>query len=257
MSLTIESLTLNIGKTAVCKELSIQFNPGEIWAILGVNGVGKSTLLHHLIDLESASKHIKIDQNSLHHYKFHRKELAMKTGLLLQEYEYHFPCTVLEATLIGRHPYHSQWQWESKEDIEVATKALISTDLLDFKDRMVDTLSGGEKRRLNIATLLTQDPDYYLLDEPTNHLDLHAQIKILDLLQDHIQTNNKTGIIVIHDANLAYRYCSHVLMLFGQGKWASGTKKSMITADNLEQLYGQPIETLSNENQTIFVPRLS
>jgi len=76
-------------------------------------------------------------------------------------------------------------------------------------------------------------------------------------LKKHIQTHNKTGIIVIHDANLAYRYCSHALMLFGQGKWASGTKESMINANSLEQLYGQPIETLSNENQTIFVPRLS
>jgi len=257
MSLSIDQLTLRIGSTLVCKSLSIDFKPDEMWAILGVNGVGKSTLLHHMINIDSAcAAHIVIDDIPLLNYRHQRKKLAKKAGILLQEYEYNFPCSVFEATLIGRHPYQSQWQWETDEDIKIAEQALRKTELLEFKQRMVDTLSGGEKRRLNLATLLTQDPDYFLLDEPTNHLDLHAQIKIMELLKHHIQKQHKTGIIVIHDANLAYRYCDKVLMLFGEGKWQSGSTKEMINTHNLERLYGCPIDVLSNENQTVFTPSL-
>ena len=126
-------------------------------------------------------------------------------------------------------------------------------NMFDLKDRLTNTLSGGEKRRLNIATLLTQNPDYLLLDEPTNHLDLGAQIKILDLIKQHIKDNNKSGIMVIHDANLANRYCDKVLMLFGKGEWASGSVKNMINKKNLERLYHCSIQTLSNENQTVFL----
>lgn len=254
MTFKINQLSLSIGDIHVCKDLNLEIKPGELWAVLGVNGVGKSTLLHHIINVDDAtSNEIIIDGKPLSHYKHHRKQLAQKTGILLQDYEYNFPCTVLDAALIGRHPYLSKWQWESTEDLRITENSLELTNLMNLKNRLTNTLSGGEKRRLNIATLLTQDPDYLLLDEPTNHLDLSAQIKILDLLKQHILENNKSGIMVIHDANLANRYCDNVLMLFGQGKWASGSVKEMINTDNLERLYNCPIQELSNENQTVFI----
>ncbi|HFE36881.1 MAG TPA: ABC transporter ATP-binding protein [Gammaproteobacteria bacterium] len=255
MTFNIHQLTLNVADTLVCKDLTIRFNKNEICAVLGVNGVGKSSLLHHMIDCSSTSaRQIVIDETPLNEYQHHRKKLAQKTGILLQEYEYYFPCTVLEAVLIGRHPYLSQWQWETQHDIEIAEYALRQTGLFELKERMIDTLSGGEKRRLNLATLFTQDPDYYLLDEPTNHLDLHAQITMLDLLKKHIQQKNKTAIMVIHDANLAYRYCDTALMLFGDGHWAYDSTKKLINPKNLERLYGCPITTLSNQKQTVFIP---
>ena len=254
MSFKINQLSLHIGEITICKDLNINIEPGEFWAVLGVNGVGKSTLLHHMINVDDAiSDEIIIDDRSLSDYKHHRKHLAKKTGILLQEYEYNFPCTVLDAALIGRHPYLSEWQWESLEDLNITENALKRTDLIDLKDRLTNTLSGGEKRRLNLATLITQDPDYLLLDEPTKHLDLSAQIKILNFLKQHIQDNNKAGFMVIHDANLANRYCDNVLMLYGNGEWASGSTKEMINTNNLERLYNCPIQSLSNDSQTVFI----
>lgn len=254
MAFQINQLTLQISNKTICKDLCLTIKPGEFWAVLGINGVGKSTLLHHIINVDEAiSEEIIIDDKPLSDYKHHRKYLAQKTGILLQEYEYNFPCTVLDAALIGRHPYLSEWQWESPEDLNITENALEKTDLINLKYRLTNTLSGGEKRRLNLATLLTQDPDYLLLDEPTNHLDLSAQIKILTLLKKHIKDNNKSGLMVIHDANLANRYCDNVLMLYGNGEWASGTAKNMISTGNLERLYNCPIQELSNDNQTVFV----
>ena len=254
MSLLINKLTLSIGNTKICNALDLEVKPGEFWAVLGVNGVGKSTLLHHMINVDNAFvNEISINNKSLLHFKKQRKQLAKKVGILLQDYEYNFPCTVLDATLIGRHPYLSQWQWESENDLTIAEQSLTKTNLISFKDRLTNTLSGGEKRRLNIATLLTQDPDYLLLDEPTNHLDLGSQITMLNLLKHHIQSYNKSGIMVIHDANLAYRYCDNVLMLFGDGVWSTGPAKKLINTENLERLYHCPFKRMSVDNQTVFM----
>jgi len=255
MTIKVSDLSLSIGGKSVCQNLNIEFKPGEFWGILGINGVGKSTFLHHLIDISSANANsISIDDTPLADYIHHRKKLARKTGLMLQEYEYNFPCSVLEAALIGRHPHMSNWKWESADDLQIAELALKETNLLQLKNRQVSTLSGGEKRRLNFATILTQDPQYYLLDEPTNHLDLHSQVTILDFFKDKIIQENKSGIMVIHDANLAYKYCDKVFLLYGDGQWAAGKTSDLITIENLNRLFGCSFQILSNENTSVFVP---
>ncbi len=255
MAITVNNLTLSIAKKLVCRDLNVTFKEGQFWAILGVNGVGKSTLLHQLINVESQlSNNIVINDIRLTDYKKKQKAIAKLIGVVLQEYEYHFPCSVLEAALIGRHPHMSNWQWESDEDVLLAEDALNTTDLLSLKERLIDTLSGGEKRRLNLATVLTQNPTYFLLDEPTNHLDIKSQITILDLLKTKFLTEQKTGIMVIHDANLAYQYCDHVLLMYGNGDWAAGKTQDLMTVDNLAKVYDCPFQLIKNSSRSVFVP---
>lgn len=255
MAIKMKDLTLSIAGKKICDSLTVSFERGDFWAVLGVNGVGKSTLLHYMIDIEQAKgNEIVIADKPLADYAAQRKLLAQKAGILLQDYEYNFPCTVLEMVLIGRHPFISHWRWESDDDIEIAEQALSKCGLLEYKNRNIDTLSGGEKRRLNIATLLTQNPDYFLLDEPTNHLDLHAQVTMLKLIQQHIHDYNKTAIMVIHDANLANRYCNKVLMLFGNGQWQAGCVSELINAETLSRLYGCNIKTYANNEQIVYLP---
>ncbi len=253
MSILVDDLCLSIGEKLICEDLNIEFSAGEFWGILGVNGVGKSTLLHHLINCESTDN-ISIDGIALSDYKQKRKLLAKKTGILLQEYEYNFSCTVMETALIGRHPHMANWQWESDNDITIATQALTTTGLIDFKDRNIDSLSGGEKRRLNIATLLTQDPDYYFLDEPTNHLDLKSQMTVLTMLRNKFSNNDKTGIMVIHDANLAYQYCDNILLLYGNGKWKAGKTHEMINTKNLAEVYDCQFHCIEHQSTQYFIP---
>ena len=220
---------------------------------MGVNGIGKTTLLHSLAALHPVnSGQIILNNKELNQYK--KLTLAQHIGIMLQEYEYSFPCTVLEAALIGRHPFIKRWQWEDKHDQLLSNKALQQVSLEQMIDRDIHTLSGGEKRRLNLATLLTQNPDYFLLDEPVNHLDIKAQMEILTLLSLRFKQGKQCGIMVIHDPNMAYRFCDHILMLFDQGEWLSGKTIDVLNSDNLSRLYGCPVQTITDSNQKLFTP---
>ncbi len=253
MDLLTKDLDIQIGTQVICQQLNVKFQAGQFWGILGINGVGKTTLLYAL----SGLIHPQQGQIYLHNRnisRMNRKAIARKIGLLLQENEFSFPCNVLEAALIGRHPHLKNWQWENGNDHHIAIQALALTGLSKLKDRPTSTLSGGEKRRLNIATLLTQDPDILLLDEPTNHLDLKAQLEILTLFQQLIRQQNKTAIMVIHDPNLAVRYCDHILLLTGQGQWLSGETSRLINCTNLSRVYGCGIKKISSDDAAFYFP---
>jgi len=258
MSLNCHHLTLSIAGKTICRNLDVHYHPGEFWGIMGINGVGKTTLLKSLIGLyevdSSNDKNQCIQLNNQSIYAYSRAELARKTGIMLQEYEYNFPSTVLEATLIGRHPFLSHWQMEDEQDKQMALEALKKVNLGKLSQRSLNTLSGGEKRRVNLATLLTQNPDYYLLDEPVNHLDIKAQMNILTLLKQQFQQSGQCGIMVIHDPNLAYRFCDHILLLFNDGEWLAGKTSFILTKENLSRLYSCNIQHLKNGNDSFFIP---
>ena len=121
--------------------------------------------------------------------------------------------------------------------------------------RNVATLSGGERRRLGIATLLTQDTAILLLDEPTNHLDIHYQIQALDLLKRQSTDLGKSLLLVMHDVNLALRYCNRFLLLFGDGRHALGNAGQVITQASLERLYQYPLVSLQGPDGPVWLPR--
>lgn len=251
--LSAHQLSLSIAGKQICSDLNITFKPGEFWGILGINGAGKTTLLHTLIGLRNAEQgSVTLTQQNIQEYS--RIDLARRMGLMQQEYEYNFPATVLEATLIGRHPFIKSWQWENQQDHKLAQAALAMVGLDNLSDRSIHTLSGGEKRRVNLATLLTQDPDFYLLDEPVNHLDIKAQMEILSLLQQRFHQGNQCGIMVIHDPGMAYRFCDHILLLFNDDHWLSGTSQAMLTEVNLSRLYNCPIHQINDGQHRLFIP---
>ena len=182
------------------------------------------------------------------------RERARSLGILLQDYDDPFPSTVLETALIGRHPHLERWQLESDDDQRQAREALQHMDLAGFEARAVATLSGGERRRLAIASLLTQDPQLLLLDEPTNHLDLYHQVHALQLFA-HLTTDRKRALImVLHDVTSAVRYCDHALLLFGSGESLSGRITEVITEENLARLYGHPIRRLVGPDGAVWSP---
>ncbi|HEX2493845.1 MAG TPA: ABC transporter ATP-binding protein, partial [Steroidobacter sp.] len=218
--LACSQATIEVADRTLVRDLNLQIYGGSLTCILGCNGTGKTLTLHTLAGLRAPARGaVLLDGQPLEGWP--RKVRARRVGLLTQTTEDPFPSTALETVLIGRHPHIDFWRWESEADRELARAALTSVGLESFADRDVATLSGGERRRVALAALLTQNPDVFLLDEPINHLDPHHQLDMLKLMRAKADAGHAV-MMSLHDAGLAARFADEVVMLFGDGAWLSG-----------------------------------
>lgn len=233
------------------EDLDIDIEAGNFLAVLGPNGVGKSLALHTMAGLRPAdSGSVLLDGSRI--ADLNRQRVASKLALLPQYTEDIFPATVFDTVMIGRHPHIGRWRWETADDRNIALDALARVDLEGFSERDVLTLSGGERRRLAVAQVLTQQPAVYLLDEPTNHLDPQHQLDVLHLFRDKARAGD-TIVASLHDVNLAARFADRCLLLFGDGRWISGPSEEVLTEARLSELYSTPIVTLPWEDTRVFV----
>jgi iron complex transport system ATP-binding protein len=252
--LATSALHITIGTTTVCSDLELNINSGDRWCMLGRNGTGKTTLLHTLAGLRPPTAgNVILNDRPL--VQIPRKSVAQHIGLLFQDHADAFPASVLETVLTGRHPWLGPWQWESGKDLTIARNALQAVDLHNMEARLVNTLSGGERQRVSIACLLAQEPQLLLLDEPTNHLDIHHQIRMLELLQEQLAHHGKGLLLVMHDLNLAVRFCNRFLLLYGDGETAQGTAEVTLTQANLERLYQHPLQAIPGPHGMVWLPQ--
>jgi iron complex transport system ATP-binding protein len=244
-------LAVGVAGRTLVRALDLGVRGGTVTCVLGCNGAGKTLTLHTLAGLRApAAGEVTLDALAL--ARWPRKALARRLGLLTQNTDDPFPSTVLDTVLIGRHPHIDFWRWESDADRELARTALASVGLATFADREIGTLSGGERRRVAVATLLAQNPDVFLLDEPINHLDPHHQIDVLRLLRARADSGHAV-VMSLHDAGLAARFADFVLMLFGDGEWICGPAESTLTEETIARLYGLRVKQLTWANGRTFV----
>lgn len=255
--LEVRQLEVEIGGHRVCCNLDWRVDAGESWAILGRNGVGKSTLLATLAGFRpQQGGDMTIAGLALPYASPHEglRAMARVRGYLSQHQFDPFASTVMETVLVGRHPHLGRWDWESAHDRRIAEAALDELDLGGFAEREVQTLSGGERQRLAVAQLLTQEPQLFLLDEPLTHLDLSHQVAVMEMFTRRV-SKGAAIVAVLHDPGFAARYCRQALLLFGDGKWLAGPAAEVINATNLTRLYGHPLRELCADGHRWFVPR--
>lgn len=250
-NLSCHGLGVSVPGRQLVDSLELEIGRGELLAILGPNGVGKSLTLHTLAALRTAETgEVRLNGEPIE--QLSRQQIAASLALLPQYTEDVFPATVLDTALIGRHPHIGRFQWESAIDRKIAGDALAAVDLDDMHFRNVATLSGGERRRLAVAQVLAQAPRIFLLDEPTNHLDPQHQLDVLRVF--HAQTRSGASVVAsLHDVNLAARFADRCLLLYGDGRWDLGKTDDVLSAERLTRLYTTPMESVSWRDARLFV----
>ena len=236
-SLAAKDLHLSYGDAEVITDLSLELMPGQITAIVGANACGKSTLLKSMSRLLAPkSGAVVLDGRSVH--SIPAKQLARTLGLLPQTPIAPEGITVADLVGRGRHPHQGAFSRWSAEDDRAVADALDTTGTAVLADRPVDELSGGQRQRVWIAMALAQQTDVLLLDEPTTFLDVNHQVEVLDLLTELNHRSQVTIVMVLHDLNLAARYCDRLVMLAAGGVHASGTPAQVLTEDNVRDVFG-------------------
>jgi iron complex transport system ATP-binding protein len=250
-ALSCASLTVEVPGRTLVRGLDLDLPAGHMLVVLGRNGSGKSSTLHTLAGLRPpAGGEVRIAGRPLALWP--RRELARTLGLLPQLVEDPFPATALEAVLVGRHPHLDFWAWESAEDRDEALRALESVDLAGLEQRDIATLSGGERRRLSIATIIAQDPAMFLLDEPIHQLDPQHQLDVLQLFR-RLADQGRTVVASLHDIGLAARFADSALLLYGDGRWRCGDCDQVLNEQSIGELYGIAVRELRWEHGRTFV----
>lgn len=223
---------------------------GEVAALVGHNGSGKSTLIKLLArQLLPSSGSIAFEGRPAD--AFAAREFARKVAYLPQDLSTATGMTVRELVACGRYPWHGALGRFTDEDGSKVEEAIEQTHLGALAGRMVETLSGGERQRAWIAMLLAQDARCLLLDEPISALDIIHQIEVLDLVRRLAHERSLTVAVVLHDINMAARFCDRIHALKAGRIVAAGTPAEMMTAETLLEIYGLDMKVMPHPTRNL------
>ena len=236
--LEASNLSINYGARKAVVDVSLRVAPGDMTAIVGANGAGKSSLLRALNgSIQPASGAVLLDGKPLNSYS--RRAVGKRIAVVAQEAMLAFPVSVLEYVLGGRYAWSvGMWGWESERDLEIAADVLRETELEAFGLRLMNELSGGERQRAVLARALATAASILLLDEPTANLDLAHQSSMLRLVRARCDKSQTAAIIVTHDINLAAEFADSVVLLKNGRMIAAGNPHEVLT----EKLLGEVLD---------------
>ena len=222
-------------------DLSVEFKKGKITTILGPNGSGKSTLLSLLCGLNKAkSGKILIEGKDITKLKY--KDIAKVIATVHQQNSVPNDITVRDLVGYGRLPFKKRFEHTNSDDEEIINWALKETGLEEMEEKLVMSMSGGERQRVFIAMALVQKPKILFLDEPTTYLDIYHQIEILEVVKSLNERLNRehgtTIVMVLHDINQAIKYSDNVVVMKDGALIMEGRANDIINENLIRKVYG-------------------
>ena len=237
MELIIKNFSTGYSRKKVINEISFNLKKNEWIGIIGSNGSGKSTLLKGILKfIPNLSGDVFLEENSLKNIS--RNNLSKEIAYLPQKLNNNLSITVKDLISLGRSPYKKFWDFNLDErDINIIDEAIQIMDLNELKDNFINELSGGQSQRAFLAMIIAQNSKILLLDEPTTFLDINYQIKLLESLKKILQIKKISIITVLHDVNLAARFCDRIAIL-KEGKLIDiNTPKKVLNPENFKKAF--------------------
>lgn len=229
---------------SILKNINVSVENGEFLAIVGPNGAGKSSLLSFL------ANEIKVQENGIINFKeinishWDVKELSQHKAKFSQHSSADISLPVQDVVMMGRYPYFKNQPQEV--DFLAIKKVMQNVEIWHLKDRLYNSLSGGEKQRVHLSRVLSQlqndiKQKIIFLDEPLNNLDVKYQYRTLDLIKSFTSQDN-SAMVVLHDLNLAAQYADKILLMKNGEVSAFGTVEEVLTSHNISKAYGFPCQ---------------
>jgi iron complex transport system ATP-binding protein len=243
--LRTESLHVSYGSKTVLQDISLEVSPGKILALIGPNGAGKTSLVRAVSGtVPVGSGGVYVNDRDLSQYSTTQR--ARVLAVVPQARQLGGAYTVDQAVMMGRTAHMSWLGRESEADRAAVHLALQQTNLLDFAQRSIAQLSGGEQQRVLLARALAQSTPVLLLDEPTNHLDLQHQTNLLALVKRLAKEKKLAVMMAMHDLNLVSFFADQVALLVEGRLICAGPPQDVIQADFISEAYQTPVEIVSH-----------
>ncbi|WP_394789304.1 heme ABC transporter ATP-binding protein [Rhodoferax sp.] len=255
--LETEAASCSVGGATLLQSVSARFAAGKFSAILGPNGAGKSTLLSLLCGQRKPSKgRVLLEGQALDTYP--PLLMARRRALLPQDLSVAFDYTVQDVVELGRYPHRQQ---PSREEAEIVQRAMQATGVQALAHRVLNTLSGGERARAQLARVLAQiwepadgqkgQSRWLLLDEPTAALDVHHQHTVLRLARSWAHAHGVGVVAVLHDLNLELRYADQVLLLQDGRVQAEGAPTQVLDAATVRRIWQVGVNTVHDADGSL------
>ncbi len=245
----VNAATFVAGDTQVLGPVDARFAPGEVVGLIGHNGSGKSTLLKLLAGQQSPSSGtVRFEGAPVADWG--ARAFARRVAYLPQHPPATGHLTARELVGFGRYPWHGLLGRFSREDRRRVEAAMRMTQTQAFADRAVDSLSGGERQRVWLAMLLAQESDFLLLDEPLSALDIAHQVEVLELIRRLSHELGLSVVIVLHDINMAARFCDDLVAMHSGGLLVRGAPGQVMDSTTLRGIYGVSMQVLTPPGQS-------
>ncbi len=241
----LDGVSFSVPGRVLLEPLTLSLPTRQVIGLIGHNGSGKSTLLKLLARQQAPTAGtIRFEGTALDAWS--SRGFARKVAYLPQQTPASSGMLVKELVALGRYPWHGALGRFNAKDREKVAEAMALTGVDAFADRLVDTLSGGERQRVWIAMLIAQDAECLLLDEPTSALDIAHQIEVLSLVHKLSAKKGLGVIVVLHDVNMASRFCDEIIALHSGRLIVRGAAEEVMTSLQLARIYGVEMSVIAH-----------